>query len=83
MATQRRTTTVLVSQIDGGWFDRESLLLYLLLSGFHAGILLVNHVDAALALNNLSALLVLNRPQRCSDLHSGSFRFKWTCFKQS
>ena len=63
MGAQRRTTTVLVSQIDGGWFDRESLLLYLLLSGFHAGVLLVDHVDAAFALNNLSAFLVLDGSQ--------------------
>ena len=64
MGTQRRTATVLVSQIDGGWFDRESLLLLcLLLSGFHAWILLVNHVDMTFALNNLSAFLVLDGSQ--------------------
>lgn len=63
MGAQRRTATVLVSQIDGGWSDWESLLLYLLLSGFHAGVLLVDHVDAAFALNNLSAFLVLDGSQ--------------------
>lgn len=64
MGTQRRTTTVLVSHPECGWFDRESLLLLcLLLSGFHAGVLLVDHVDAAFALNNLSAFLVLDGSQ--------------------
>ena len=64
MAAQRGTATVLVSHPERGWFDRESLLLLcLLLSGFHAWILLVNHVDTTFALNNLSAFLVLDGSQ--------------------